>query len=304
MIKKLAFIFTSFLVLTNAIAQVNELPIHFGQYFNNAQINPAKLNSKSLFEFNLGNKRNKGNFGGIKTAYVSASFRLKEQKGSFHTFGLLFNNDKEGSVIRRNRVYLNYARHQKIKREWKLSAGVSAGMYNFSVKSNPVNGGASASSLDLNLGLFLYSKQTNVGLSISQVNEGEVQPFIQKLKLNRLYHLIAEHQFILNDNIEMTPSIFYRYSNLKHKELNNRMGAGVNILFSKLINIGASLETKEGVYAFIGVHNIVMGKASTPSKLKNRINFDFSYFIPNLKNTRTNINSYELVVRYFFNKKK
>ncbi len=286
----------------SSVAQTNELPIHFGQYFNNAQLNIAKGGSYSSLEFNIGNKRNQGNFGGIKTSYASLFFRIREQKGSFHALGLLFNNDREGSVIRRNRTYLAYARHQKLSKNWKLSAGISAGMYSFSIKSNPVMGGASSSTLDLNLGAYLYSNQTKIGFSINQLNEGEVQPIIQKIKLKKVYNLTAEHKLSVKENLLFIPSAFFRYSNLSHKELNSRYGASLNVLFSKLINIGYSLESKEGAYFFIGVHNITIGEVNKQSGFRKKIDLDFSYFRPNLNNTRTNINAFELMLKYYLDK--
>lgn len=283
-------------------SQINELPIHFGHYFNDPQINPAKGGGKSDIEAYNGNRRNQGSFGGIKTSYLSAFFRLKESKGSFHTLGFSFNNDREGSSIARNRVYLSYSRHQKLSDSWKLSAGLSGGMYNFSVKSNPVIGGASAGTVDLNLGVNLYSKSTSIGVSINQLNEGDVQPFIQVIKLVTQYNFIADHKFEVGKNLKITPSFFYRYANLENKELNSRFGFSSNFLITKHINIGASYELKEGAYTFLGLHNIPLFQSEKKTIYSKVLNIDFSYFIPSANNTRTNINAYELSLKYFFNR--
>lgn len=284
-----------------SVAQVSELPVHFGQYFNNPQINPAKGGSDSKIEVYNGNRRNQGGFGGVKTSYASVFFRLKEVKESFHTLGLSFNNDKEGSFIARNRFYASYARHQKISESWKFSAGLSAGFYNFSVKSNPAIGGASSGALDLNLGLNLYSKQSSFGFAINQLNGGEVQPFNQSIKLVSQYNIIGEHKIKVAEKLSVTPSAFFRYANLELKELNTRVGGGVNLLISNFLNVGGTYETKEGVYAFVGFHNISIKQSST--KYNDKLNIDISYFIPSLNNTRTNINAFELALKYFISNK-
>lgn len=282
--------------------QVNELPIHFGQFFNNPQINPAKGGSKGNVEVYNGNRRNQGNFGGIKTSYLSAYFRAGVNKGSFHSFGFSFNNDREGTNIARNRTYLSYARHQQLNKDWKLSAGLSGGMYNFSVKSNPVIGGASSGVLDVNLGLFLYSNKSALSFSINQLNGGEVQPFIQIIKLIPQYNFIAEHKTEAGDNLKITPSIFYRYANLGNKEINSRIGVSTNFLIANLINVGASYELKEGSYVFIGVHNISLSQGGAKFTSNNKFDVDFSYFMPSSTNTRTNINAFELTLKYFITK--
>ena len=289
----------SYIVFEKINAQTNELPVHFGQYFNNPQINPAEGGARDKFIVFSGNRRNVGSFGGVKTSYLSTFYRLNSRNKNFHTIGATFNNDREGSNIARNRIYVSYARHQKVSEHWILSSGFSGGLYNFSVKANPVIGGASASSLDLNLGLFLYSNLTSVSLSINQLNKGRVQPFNQLIELIPQYNLIVKQKIKVNDNLSIEPSCFYRYANLDFNELNTRLGLGVIALLVNRISVGGSYETKEGGYAFLGLHNIELN-----SKLNHqKIDVDFSYFIPSINNTRTNINAYELTLKYFVNKK-
>lgn len=294
----LAFLLFSFLEKVNA--QINELPVHFGQYFNNPQINPAIGGARDKFIVFSGNKRNLGNFGGIKTSYISAFYRFKKNKDGFHSIGASFNNDREGTSIARNRAYISYARHQRVSKLWMLSSGFSGGVYTFSVKSNPVIGGASSSVLDLNLGVFLYSNLTSVSFSINQLNRGKVKPFNQIIELIPQYNLIIEQKIKVNQNLSIQPSCFYKYANLGFKELNTRLGIGLTALLINKINVGTSYEAQEGVYAFLGLHNIELNSKFSEQK----IDIDFSYFLPNVNNTRTNINAYELTLKYYFNKKK
>lgn len=291
----------TFFLFFSAYSQVKELPVHFGQYFNNPQLNPAKGGSDSKLEIYNGNRRNQGGFGGVKTSYASVFFRLKEKNESFHTLGLSFNNDREGSFLTRNRVYTSYSRHQKLTEDWKLAAGVSAGMFNFAIKSNPITGGASSGVLDLNLGVHFYSENSSVGFSMNQFTGGEVQPINQIIQLTPQYNLIGEHSLTIIDKLTITPSAFFRYANLDLKELNTRAGGGVNFLISDFLNLGGTYETKEGVYAFVGFHNISINTSAL--KFDNKLDIDISYFIPSLNNIRTNINAFEIALKYFISKK-
>ncbi len=290
-----------FFLAYSLLAQVNELPVHFGQYFNNPQLNPAKGGGDSDIEIYNGNRRNQGGFGGIKTSYAAAYFRIKEKKESFHTLGFVFNNDREGSFLARNRAYISYSRHQKLTSKFTLSAGLSSGWYNFSIKSNPVIGGASAGALDLNLGVNLYTEKSSIGFSMNQLNRAEVIPLNQVITLVPQFNIIGEHSIDLQDKLRVTPSIFMRYANFEVKELNTRIGAGLNLLIADFLNVGSSYEINEGVYAFVGFHNISINGESL--KLQNKLDIDLSYFIPSLNNTRTNVNAFEIALKYFISNK-
>ena len=92
---------------------------------------------------------------------------------------------------------------------------------------------------------------------------------------------------------------FYRYANLQSRITNNRYAFTVTTLIKSKMNTGISYEDKEGIYALVGLHDIVL---FTKKDNKQRINIDFSYFIPNLRNSRVNVNTFELVLSYYFKK--
>ena len=282
--------------------EVGELPIHYGQYFNNPQLNPAKNGSDANAEFFAASKRNIGNFGTIANTFFSTAFRISKNNNGFNAFGLYFNNDKEGQVIRRNRFYGTFARHQKLNKNWVLSAGLALGAYQFSTKLNAITGGLSAIAFDGSGGVYLYSQNTRLGLSVNQFNNVKVQPFQQIIRLNRHFHFIGEHNVVVNDYFHITPSAFVRY--IQTDSLTGHLnalhyGGGINCLLKQAFSCGGTYEPNEGAYFFVGLKNINLSVGEGKKTSSNQLNLQFAYFVPSLINTRTNIQSFELVLSYF-----
>lgn len=295
-----------FIYSLNAQFAVTEVPVHFGQYFNNPQINPARGGSESDVEFYAGNKRNSGNFSGITTAYLSAFLRLHSKRESFNVLGLNFNNDNEGQFITRNRIYASYSRHQKMSADWFLSGGISLGMYNFSIKPNPSMDAVGAATFDGSGGIWLYSDNTRLGLSVNQFNNATVRPIDQVILLNRHFYFIGEQDITIGESFQFGPKLFTRYIEANNNSFIQqwRFGGGLNFLVKDLISFGASYENKEGLYTFLGIKNINMVVGENKKNNSGKLNVDFSYFVPAKNNYRTNIQSYEFVLRYYWGQHK
>ena len=279
--------------------QANELPIHFGQFFNNPQINPAQAGSEGSFELSLGTKQNSGVFSGVKTSYISSSFRFLQKDANFHVIGVHFNNDREGLVIRRNRTSLSYSRHLRLSDNWMLASGVNIGLYDFIIKSNPVTGGANSSSENFGAGLHVYNDVKYFSFSINQLNGGEVQPLEQVIKLLPTYNLRYSQNFLINSSVELMPSSFLRFANMPKKEDQLRGGLGLKFSVKRLVSFGASHETNEGSHFFVGVNDFIKKSSDRGINKDNSLRFEFSYFAPGKRNTRTNINAFELTCQYF-----
>ena len=279
-------------------AQVNELPIQFGQFFNNPQINPAHGGSEGNIELSLGTKQNAGVFSGVKTSYVSSNFRFMKKDDNFHVIGLHFNNDREGLVIRRNRTSLSYSKHLRLSDNFMLASGINIGLYNFIIKSNPVTGGTNATTEDFSAGLHLYNDNKYLSLSVNQLNGGELQPLEQIIKLLPLYNLRYSQRFLLNEGVEMRPIAFLRFADMQKKEDQIRGGLALKFLVKKLVSFGASYEVSEGSHFFVGVNDFTKRDGDRGIKKGNALRFEFSYFAPNQRNTRTNINAFELTCQY------
>ncbi|MBN8703688.1 MAG: PorP/SprF family type IX secretion system membrane protein [Bacteroidetes bacterium] len=279
---------------------VSELPVHFGQYFYNPQINPAKGCIRSDVELYAFSRRNSNSFGGVFTSAFSAFFRIMKKNNGFNSIGIDFYSDREGPVLSRNRAHLSFSRHQKINDTWFFSAGLSFGLYNFSVKPTDYAAGASASTIDGNGGVMLYSSTTRIGLSINQYTNTKARPVDQVIHLNRHFYLLGEHDFIVNESFSITPSVFAKFTpaliNPYLQKVN--IGASFLLLIKKMVSFGGGYDLREGFYGFAGIQNIPIPQNGKT----NRLSIDFAYFMPQLSNTRTNTQAYEIMVRYLFGK--
>jgi len=296
MAKRLSLFLLIFIFSNIAYTQIDELPIHFGQFFNNPQINPAQAGSIGDYELSLGTKQNAGVFSGVKTSFVSFNFRWLKRERNFHVLGVHFNNDKEGDVIRRNRGYLSYSRHLAISKKWMLATGVNAGLYNFTIKSNPVTGGADSSTEDFGVGLHVYGPSQYLSFSINQLNGGEVQPLEQRIKLLPLYNLFYSQDIAVNQNVIIRPLAFVRYAELNQNEF--RGGLGLKFSLKSILNFGTLYESNEGIHFFLGIADFAKNFEDESAKKDNRFNIELGYFAPNINNRRTNVNAFELTCQY------
>jgi len=282
-----------------------EVPIHFGQTFNNPQINPARGGSKAMLELFAGTRRSNEKFAGIATSAFSVFVRVNSSDKGFNVLGMDFNNDQEGPFISRNRGYISYARHQKIGDNCFFAGGISFGLYSFGVKANPAyNAGASGNTIDGNGGIFLYTPKTRLGLAINQFSNPKVQPIQDIIQLNRHYTLVVEKKIRFNESFLMMPSLFVRYI---EKNQNKYMpdlasGVAVNFLLSRMVSFGASYEDKEGFYSFLGLQNVCVACEGRKKGDVSGLSVDFSYFMPNRSNYRTNTQTFEMVLRYYYGK--
>ena len=280
---------------------LSEVPIYFGQYFNDLRINPAYLSSFNKVDLIVGHRRNTNNFGGISSSFATASFQIKAPKNGFHVLGGEFTNEKEGFILRRNRLYGVYARHLQLNQQYSLSLGVALGFYNFGIlQSNALNG-VSNYAFDGSAGLHFYSNKTRLGLSINQFSNSTVRPIDQMIHLSRHYNLTASHTLKISEALEITPSIFLRYINSNNAIGMNSWSNGetINLLIKNLIQFGGSYEYDQGIYFLLGIHNIKINKKESNGS---RVDVDLSYFIPKSQNTRANIRTYEIIMRYFIKK--
>ena len=55
--------------------EVYELPVYYGMFFNDPQVNTLLYNQNNNIQLNLAHRRNSNNFGGINTSLFSGTFK-------------------------------------------------------------------------------------------------------------------------------------------------------------------------------------------------------------------------------------
>lgn len=277
-----------------SLAQVYELPTYYGQYFNDPQVAPIRIKNEQKALFLLAHQHNGGDFSGISNSIFIGQFNIGNRETSlFHTIGLAVIVDKEGFLLNRNRFAATYASHIKLNSNYYLAAGVNAGVYNFVVKANDVIGAHSDYALDGILSLKLYSKVTDISLSLSQPTNASIQPLQNETILPRNINLLATHLFTINETISLKPSFYSRYSK---KSANTSSGfvlaGGGNVLIKENFMLGYTTTNKRGSNIHLGLENIVMSNSMFDVYL--------GYFLPHSKNISNSIRRAELFLRYKF----
>ena len=268
-----------------------ELPVYYGQFFNDPQINSLGFDNET-FILNIGHRKNGNNFGGINTTLFAGRYQTDtKSKNGHHTFGLQFVSDKEGFLIRRNRASISYGRHLKISKKYNIAGGFSGGFYNFALVSNDVTGGISNYTFDGSFSLNFYSDQTRVGLNLNQMTGPSLKPIDDIIVLTPNLNAFVEQDFVVSEDFKITPSALGRVSKSTTSVFSGFYTAiGLRALLQQHIMGCVSLALDNGCYFFLGTNDI--------SFLNSRFDFNFSYFIPSLKNERSNVNIYELFIRY------
>lgn len=292
MFKELVLIIFIATSLTQGFSQneTYELPVYYGQFFNDPQVNTLGFNNQSDLKLSLAHRRNSNNFGGINTSLFSSQFKLKTKKeDSHHTVGLQIISDKEGFLIRRNRAAITYGRHLKMNDIFNIAGGFSAGFYNFSITSNDVTGGYSSYAFDGSFSLAMYSDKTKIGLNINQFTNSTIRPVDQDIILMRHLNLFVSHSFKISEEVNFIPNIGSRYSKNNNSVFTGFAGSlGAQFLFKEKFMAGASAEKSNGYYFFGGFEQIPLWSSS--------INLTLSYFVPNGKNFRSNVQLFEIFI--------
>jgi len=298
MIRKLATLTTTLWFMGNLCAQTYELPIFYGQVFNDPQINAIQLTDGQAATFTLGHRRNGGNFAGVHTSMFSGRYRIgSEENSTNHVVGLQIISDKEGFLLSRNRVAATYANHLNINQSYKLAAGVNAGFYNFAIKATENTGGFSSYAFDGSINLKLYNSRTQLGLSLNQFTNAQIAPVFTEMILQRHINLYAQHKFEVNEAVVVTPTLYTRYSAKNISVYSGLALAGaVQVLVKNRVMAGVSTETRNGSFIYLGLEHIEIGESN--------LGIDFSYFLPYAGNQRMNVQLFEVFLTYDIGLKK
>lgn len=276
----------------SVIAQTSELPVFYGQYFNDPQVNSIQLNNNRQGYFLLGHRRNGQKISGVNTSLFSARWKLEGDKAAgFHSLGLQVVADKEGFLINRTRIGATYARHLKLTNDFNLAGGIVAGLYNHSIKANEVTGGYSSNAFDASFSLKVYSDRTEVGLSVSQAPNATIVPVSSEILLQRNLNLLVRHRLALAEQFELIPFVYARGSGKNENYYSGfSAAAGLQLLVANRIMAGFGTETRNGSYLYLGIEQVQLGSSI--------LGLDFSYYIPNRNVFGTNIQRIELMVTY------
>jgi len=240
-------------------------------------INPSIAGTLGKVEISAGNQRLLGNFNKVSTYYFNGNVRIfpkQKLNGPFSVAGLLLYNDREGQYLNRTRGYLLYAWHANLTGMLKFSAGFAIGGMNYSVKGTALSGDGSDTKPDGSIGVSIYNRSFQVGISIAQIFNSEVQPLEEITLLRPFLNLTAEKKITINNSLVITPSTNIRFL-IENKT--SVFDLNLSFLYRKKLFISSGIYTNNKINLCLGLNNLPL--------FKGIMNIHISYGYPISRNT-------------------
>lgn len=184
-----------------------------------------------------------------------------------HGAGLSIISDQSG-LYNRITANLSYAYHIGLSPTTNLSAGFAAGIMKISrdgAKSTFNNGDpfdpaeGSAADIykirpDLSMGLWLYAADYFIGFSAQQIIPQKVAFTDDTLGFKLVPHLFgtAGYRFLLNEDINLVPSLMVKY--IPHTPTTPQVDLNAKLQYRDLLWVGGSYRLKDGYAAMIGLN--------------------------------------------------
>ena len=219
-------------------------PVQFSQFYNcYPLVNPASAGTHTDYDAAMGNQKLLGNFSKISTYYLNANMRVINRRGiqnaPFSTVGTLIYNDREGKYLNRSRFYLTYVWHGHVSKNMSVSGGFHLGGMNYSVKGTEISGDGSDIVPDGMIGVQIYNKVFQAGVSYNQIFKSQVQPLEEVATLMPYLNGTISANYKINEDILFRPDFLIRVptTNEKQKTLDLTLLPNSNL---RIINLPES----------------------------------------------------------------
>lgn len=206
------------ILLCRAFCSFGQLNATVYEDFTQTSLNPYLINpsaSDTSYSF-------KGRFNNISELvlvkdvsqfYLDIDTKIKSPGlNGDHYLGLQLTNSKLGEYISRNRFQLRYSWLFQVSTNAKLAAGCTFGFINYAFLTTQGGRGGSDIAPDGSFGIHYLRKGTTIGVSIQQIFTPVLIPINQSFKLDRLYNVDAEHEFVIMPEFSLTPQFVVQFS--------------------------------------------------------------------------------------------
>jgi type IX secretion system PorP/SprF family membrane protein len=228
-----------------------------------------------------------------------------------HGAGLTVINDRTGS-FNRFTVYGTYAYHIGLNATTNLSMGFSGGISMISLDRSkhdfdgsgdpfdPATGNTFSGELnkvrpDVGAGLWLYSRDFFIGLSGQQIVPQKLTfvddaAFLTKGRLVPHIFLSGGYRFLLNDDINLIPSLMFKYI---HNSSKNDFQPELNVKaqYQDLLWLGGSYRYQDGYAAMAGVN------------IKNTFNVGYAYDFTTTSLNTVSRGTHEIIIGFLIGNK-
>jgi type IX secretion system PorP/SprF family membrane protein len=261
---------TLMILMLSFAAHAQQWPLYSQYMFNQFIINPAVAGSDERIPIVATVRRQ---WMGIQDAPVTQSISAHAYTGQYVGLGINFFNEVAGPS-RRTGMSFSAARHFLVNKSsdtW-FSFGLSGIFYQFGFDpsklhfdqpDDPVITTAAISKFipDAATGVYLYNSQYYIGFSVQHLFQTSVNLFdIQDRNHNpasRVYFLSAGYEFVINDNLNIQPSVLVRKIFAAPYQIDLNVKATIMNHFT----IGTSYRSNDAVVLIAGVNipNVFLG---------------------------------------------
>ncbi|WP_242921686.1 PorP/SprF family type IX secretion system membrane protein [Pontibacter liquoris] len=271
--KKLFILLVAFMgVAMQGVAQ--QRPQYSQYMLNNYLLNPAITGIEDYADIRVSNRRQwVGLDGAPVTYYLTAHTPLNKGAASnkfhkelaHHGVGIAFHTDKTGP-LRRTGLTGSYAYHLPLTRTINVAAGAAVGLIRnslnagelaFTNPNDPLVGGGNLNNnqLDLNLGLWLYSKNFSLGVSGAQLLEGtgsfrSPEESRAAFGLQRHYFVTGAYRLQPTETIDIIPSVMVKLADPSPVSID----ASVRAIYDNRFWVGAAYRHEDAVVGMVGVY--------------------------------------------------
>lgn len=279
------------LVLSQSLCFAQQDSQYTQYMYNTVNINPAYAGSREALSIFL---LHRNQWVGLDGAPVTNAASIQTQVGNSNFgAGLSFVNDKIGPS-NENAISADLAYHIQISNNYKLALGLkgTANLFNLDVnklniydQNDPQFQNLSTKfSPNIGAGLFLYSENTYIGLSVpnffetNHYNDNDIA--ITKERMH--YYFIAGHVFEFNPNFKFKPALLTKL--VQGAPL--QVDVTANFLINEKFTIGAAYRWDAAVSGLVGF------------QVSNSIFIGYGYDMETTKLSNYNSGSHEIFLRF------
>jgi len=267
----------------------------FTQYaFNQAIINPAYIGSINYMNLQISSRNQWVGFPGApKSNALTLGYPFKYFDSAI---GLTAMQDNVGP-LHNSILSLGYAHSVKLTSEIKLSMGLNAGINHYSanldiLQTNDYDdsvleeGSTQSSSFTFGSGVFLYSSNWYVGLSVPKIitntfSFGNDESDVYNLNERNHFYLVSGYVFgFKNDKIKLKPSVCMK----KVQNVNPSIDFSLATSLYNRLALGAGLRNPDTYFAFL---QVAIGK---------NLNVGYAYDFSNSRIGNFSKGSHEIVL--------
>jgi hypothetical protein len=229
--------------------------------------------------------------GDLRSLYLAGTVKLTKKDSLQRYLGIQLINNKEGDLLGNSRYYLTYAHGIPLNDTWKLTTGFSAGLFNYYVKGNHVTGGINVLAPDGNLGFHLNNTTWDFGLSMNQIFNNEIQPYLHSIQLKRHLNALLSYTY----SWRLNPTLNYvKFGTLFNYLLTDQgeydLYSEVRLFDAMKITLGYHFGF--AIYSGVSWDNFKIGKGQAAINLL--------YYYPVLAKVNNKIQTFEIGLAYHF----